>query len=601
MIAIASMLAMFEDKEVDVSPHLELATDLSLWAFALVIAMFVIRPELWQRLFMRRVDPRPVAMMRIAFGFVVMWTFTDLLQPHGPLEDSVARFLFTDEGLWLTDMARSNYSDKVKTLWDPHAGWQHWDDVFKAMWGKFSILHFRSDPPFVWAVYSAMLISLGLMILGVWTRWTTILSWILVESVYRYSPVFYTGGDTVVRVFLFLGMFARWGEAYSVDAWRRTRKAVLAKGATSQPLRRLIPAWPMRLMMLQLCMIYSATGLLKSGKTWADGTALYFALNLDHFYRAPMTGVATFLHWIGVLPATTILVHWWEILFPVAAVGVALNGYEKARAQGTWPVAALWRRGIGYLLFMGAWCCVAYIAGLGAFYYIPDGKIAIPRAQMITVFTAIGIAIPIVFAALYLGLRAKFPRVHRALRLWLLGKRFWLVVGFGMHVGIDVGMNVGTFANVMMAVYFAWLSGDEIEAGWRYLASQPCAPGEGGRPIRKKKALRVLLSPADRLIYRKAARVYTIHHNPDDASVRRASLLRSFDLGHHVAFAADESLPSGQIRLTIEGRNQTLAGKAIGRELIRIFPAFWLLRPFRIIPGLGDALGGLVMKILRQR
>jgi hypothetical protein len=33
-----------------------------------------------------------------------------------------------------------------------------------------------------------------------------------------------------------------------------------------------------------------------------------------------------------------------------------------------------------------------------------------------------------------------------------------------MHVGIDVFMNVGTFVQVMLAVYIAWLSGAELDA-----------------------------------------------------------------------------------------------------------------------------------------
>src|SRR5690606_32896866 len=275
-------------------------------------------------------------LFRIAFGLVVMVTFVDLLGPHGPLDDSVARYLFTDEGLWLNDMARKSYGGKLATLWDPEHGFEHWTDLFKAMWGKFSILHFRSDPPFVWAVYTAMLVSIGLMIMGVWTRWTTILAWFLVESVYRYSPVFYTGGDTVVRVFLFLGMFTRWGEAYSFDSWRRRRKAILG-GATELPPLRLIPAWPLRLAMLQLTIIYCATGLLKSGSTWANGTALYYSLNLDHFYRWPQMGIVGALHYLGVLPALTILVHWWEMLFPLGLIGAAVNAFERDRASGVWP------------------------------------------------------------------------------------------------------------------------------------------------------------------------------------------------------------------------------------------------------------------------
>jgi hypothetical protein len=601
MIGLGLLAMFFEDKDVDVSAHLDVATDLSLYAFALVIAMFVIRPELWQRLFMRRVDPRPVAMMRITFGFVVFWTFTDLLKPHGPLEDSVARFLFTDEGLWLTDMARNNYGDKVKVMWDPEHGWQQWTDVFRSMWGKFTILHFRSDPPFAFGVYFAMLGSLLLMIFGVWTRWTTILAWILVEMVYRYSPVFYTGGDTVVRVFMFLGLFARWGEAYSVDSWRRTRKALLVRKANAIPLRRRIPVWPMRLMMLQLCIIYCATGLLKSGSTWADGTALYFALNLDHFYRAPITGVTTFVHWIGVLPAMTVLVHWWEMLFPVAAIGVALNGYERERARGTWPAAALWRRLAGWTLVFAAWACLAYLGGLGAYYFIPPKFSPVPQAQLLPLVTGIIVAIPVVLVALYFAMRRWLPRVHRFVRLWLLGKRFWLVVGFGMHIGIDVGMNVGTFANVMMAVYFAWLSGEELDAFWHYLGTRACAPGEEGRPIRNNKHLRRLLAPIDRLRYRAPGRVWEIRHHPDDDSTRRAALLRTWDVSERLRFRADEDVPRGELRLKVEGEQTELRGAKAGRALIKIFPGLWLMRPLRIIPVVGEWLGALAMKILRQK
>ena len=146
-----------EAKDVDVSAHADLSTSLILAAIGLLIAFFAIRPELWRRMFFQRVDPRPVGLMRIGFGLVVLITFLDLLKPHGPLDDSVARYLFTDEGLWLTDMARKNYGGHLKTLWDPEHGFEHWYDLFKAMWGKFSILHFRSDPPFVFAIYGVML------------------------------------------------------------------------------------------------------------------------------------------------------------------------------------------------------------------------------------------------------------------------------------------------------------------------------------------------------------------------------------------------------------------------------------------------------------
>jgi hypothetical protein len=590
------LLAFFEEEaEIDVSAHLDQVTELSLWAIALLLGFFLVRPELWRRLFLEKIDPRPAALMRIAFGAVVLWTFLDLTM--------WARFLFTDEGLWLTDMARNNYGDKLKTLWDPEHGFERWSDALKAMWGKFTLLHFRSDPPFVYTLYAAMILSCTLMILGVWTRVTTIITWFLVENLYRYSPVFYTGGDTVVRVFMFMGMFAAWGEAYSVDSLRRRRKAIL-QGASRLPGLRLIAAWPMRLMMLQLAIIYCATGLLKSGNTWADGTALYYALNLDHFYRWPQTGVVTFFHWIGVLPITSVLVHFWEILFPVALIGVVLNRYERDRASGAWGKPALWRVALGWAFFLAAWCIGAWVAGVGAYYYLPDKALAVvkvSREQILDVTMIAVAALPLVFAGLYFALRRFLPRVHRFIRLWLLGKRTWLVIGFGMHIGIDVGMNVGTFAEVMMAVYFAWLTGAEVDSAWAFILSRPASPGEAGRPVRKKKALRLALAPVDRLFYRVPGRSYTVLHHPDEPSVRRAAILRLWDLGHRLDFHADEDVPPGQLWLRIEGDKTALRGAEAAGALTKIFPGLWWARPFRMIPGIGGLVGTLALKILRQK
>ncbi len=598
------MLAMLADKpQVDISAHAGLVTTLMLTVLGLLFAFFVVRPELWRRIFFQRVDARPAGLMRITFGVVVLWTFIDLLKPHGPLDDTVARYLFTDDGLWLTDMARKSYGGQLKTLWDPEHGFANWYDIFRAMWGKFTILHFRSDPPFVFTIYGVMIASLVLMILGVWTRWTTIISWILVESIYRYSPVYYTGGDTVVRVFMFLGMLTQWGQAYSFDSWRRKRKAILG-GATEIPAQRLIAAWPMRLMMLQLGIIYCATGMLKSGATWANGTALYYSLNLEHFYRWPQMGLVGAVHYIGILPLLTILVHWWEMLFPVALIGAAANAYERERAQGSWPRAPAWRRWLSYLLFFAAWGIGAYIAGVAAHYYTPEEALRrVSMSRPVAVRVAMGIAgtLPLLAVGVYLGLRARASRVHRFIRHWLMGKRFWLVIGFGMHIGIDLGMNVGTFANVMVAVYFAWLSGDEIESFWRYLATRPLAAGEGGRPVHTKRWKRILLSPIDRLRFRTPKDPIVLLHNPDDASVRRAALVRVWDLGGRVEMRADADTRAEQLVLSLPGGAQPLTGHRAGHALIRVLPGLWWMRGLRHVPGLSVVFGNVALKILRQR
>lgn len=581
-----ALVAMMKKETVDVSAHIEQATDLALYGIGLLFLFFIIRPELWRRLFFSRVDPRPGALMRIAFGLVVFITFYDLLWPMNPLEFSVAKFLFTDEGLWMTDMARQNYGGQLRELYDPVHGFEHWYDPFKAMWGKFTFLHLRSDPPFAMTLYIVMLGSIVSMIVGFRTRMATIVAFILVESFYRYSPIFYTGGDTVVRVFLFLGMFSRWGEAYSVDSWLRRRKAVLKGGATRVPPLRTVPAWPFRLMMLQLCIIYCATGILKSGSTWKDGTALFYALNLDHFYRYPMTGVVTAAHWSLILPNTAIFVRWWEVLFPVVGVGAALNAFERERLAGTWPKAALWRKILSVGVFLAAWAMMAWVLGVAGMYFLPpEIQSHVHPAQRQALYSGVVMAVPLVALGLYWGLRVFAPKVLVFIRHWVLGKRFWLIFGWLLHIGIDLGMNVGTFAEVMMSVYLAWLSGPEIEAFWVFVYTRRCAPGEGERPERGPKWKAQLFAPYDWFHHRKSGPRYTLRHNPSDASVRRATLVRMLDLGKRIDFVEDEDVPAES--LCIERGGERLTGNAAAAALTKILPIMLWLRPVRKMPGVG--------------
>lgn len=588
------ILALAEKIEI-AKHHLSLSTELTLYGIGLLIVFFAIRPELWKRLWFTRVDPRPAALTRIAFGLVVFVTFFDLLLPMQPLEYSVARYLFTNDGLWLTEMARKNYGGDLRELYDPEHGFEHWWDPLTLLWGKFTVLHINSDPEFAMPLYWVMLGATLSMVVGFKTRTSTIIAFILVETFYRYSPVFYTGGDTVVRVFLFLGMFSRWGEAYSVDSWLKRKKALLRKGATSVPALKSIPAWPMRLMMLQLCIIYCATGLLKTGGTWKDGSALYYALNLDHFYRVPATGLVTVAHWSLVLPNTAIFVRWWEVLFPLAGIGVALNAYERERLDGTWPAAAMWRKVISVAVFLSAWSMMAWVAGIGGVYYLPiEIQSHVHPAYRQGVYSGVVMGVPLVLLAVYFLLRRFLPRVLRFLLGWVLGRRFWLVVGFGMHIGIDVSMNVGTFAEVMMAIYLVWLRGPEIDAFWRFVYGRRCAPGEGERPARTPK-IRRLLAPYDSFRYRTSQPPVIVRHNSDEPSVRRAALLRCLDLGSRLVFEQDESVKSEQ--LCIEREGEKSVGNAAAASLTRDLPVLLWLRPLRAIPGVG----ALARTLLAQR
>ena len=593
MLGLLALLAPASDKPppVDVSAHLGVATT-ALWAgIILALLFFVVRPELWRRLWFQRIDPRPAGLLRIVFGVVVLWTIVDLLP--------IARFLFTDEGLWLPKMARRNYGGDFRLLWDPEHGVEHWYDWLLAVWYRFSLFHMRADPPFVFTIYAATIAALVLMIAGVKTRITTIVSWFLVNSIYVYSPIFYSGGDTVVRVFLFLGMLTNWGEAYSLDSWWRRRKAIRA-GASQVPPLRPIAAWPLRLMMLQLAIIYCATGALKSGHTWLDGTALFFALNLDHFYRHPaQIHLVTFLQAIWVLPLATWITHIWEVAFPVAIIGASVRAYERERQDGSWPLAPRWRRALSYLVFTAVLGVAAFLVYLTALYFYDpaNGPWRLAPRQLAVVASVATLAVPALLVAGYLALRRYRPRAHRLVLDWLLGKRLWLGIGVIMHVGIDVLMNVGTFVQVMLAVYIAWLSGAELDAAWRFLMSKPMPPEQRPRRARRWQAL--LLAPVDRLRHRIPRLPYTIHHNPAPDAVRRAALVRLWDLSDRVRFLADPSIPTHDLCVELPGGTGLRRGSEAGRALLPVLPGFWWMYPWCLLPGLSSLCGWRVARTFR--
>lgn len=632
------------------SADMEVATQ-TLWIVsALVLAFFVLRPELWRRLWFDRLDPRPAALTRIALGLTALWTMADLLIIQG-------EWLFTDQGLLTTELARKNYGGQLRKLWHPEHGFASWTDFFKVFTDRWTVLHVRSDPPFVWGVAALFFVSATMMTLGWYTRVSSVLTWVLILQLYNYNPIYYAGGDTVHRVFLFLGMFVDWGQAYSVDAWRRRRRAILG-GAEHLPALKRIAAWPVRLFMIQLACIYCATGLLKSGKTWADGTALYYAMNLDHFYRVPMHLATAWMHKLYITRVLTWVVHWWEILFPLVFVGEILRGYDRDRDSGRWqgPVprwtlyglalagtvllvwqAPLWlktaplfvlaaliftdRRLLGpadtsgrgplsWTIRVLSWLCLigVLVAGtrlvdIGVSYYFKAGSelpaevLEQQRALVRTLTQTAMIAVPLFAAALLVSLRRWTPRAYRVVRDWLLGKRLWLTMGFFMHVGIDLTMNVGTFVQVMVAVYPIWLRGEDIDAMWRYLLSRPARPGEGGRPSTRMPVLRWLVAPFERARYRVPREPWVVLHSPEADAIRRAALLRCWDLGQRLRFELDDTA-TPQRPLTLRApTGQHLEGAQAGRRLIALLPGLWWLWPISAFPGVGR----LAAKILRQR
>ncbi len=119
----------------------------------------------------------------------------------------------------------------------------------------------------------AGLFALALLV-GWWTRTAAVGSWFLLMSLHARNPMVLQGGDDLLRLLLFWGMFLPLGARWSLDGWRRgglpPEGAAVSVGSAA--------------FVLQLCFVYWFSAALKSDPAWrSEGTAVYYALSIDQF------------------------------------------------------------------------------------------------------------------------------------------------------------------------------------------------------------------------------------------------------------------------------------------------------------------------------
>lgn len=277
-----------------------------------VLVVVVSGRRLWRRFWLGVEDPRPMAALRIGLGLVVL-ADVDGLYEHFVL-------LFCDEGMFPAAAARRVYAahqfagfgDGVVEPW----GFFDLAAVVRFATGpRFSLLYFWDTPLAMWLHLAAFNVVALAFVLGAWTRGSGIATLVLMHSTFDRAPLFWEGTEVVLQVFLTMIVVGRCGEAWSIDALRRRRRV-----GVDAPVYRAIPAWPRRLVMLQLAIVYVTTGALKYGAVWNHGDAIYYALNLDHFHRVPLHALTAALG-TNVLRIATWFVHVGEIGFGLVFVG----------------------------------------------------------------------------------------------------------------------------------------------------------------------------------------------------------------------------------------------------------------------------------------
>lgn len=145
-----------------------------------------------------------------------------------------------------------------------------------------------------------------LLVLGWRTRLATILCFVLEASLLNRNGLVLIGGDVLLCCLLFWSLFLPLGARWSVDATLNRA----APAAENQHL-----SWASAGLLLQVMSVYFFSALLKSGSEWwPDGTAVYYALQLD-MYATPL---AVWLRQFpDLLGALTYFVWFLELLGPL--------------------------------------------------------------------------------------------------------------------------------------------------------------------------------------------------------------------------------------------------------------------------------------------
>ena len=458
-----------------------------LLACALCVALlFLLQSERWRRFWLTNEDPRPIALFRIVFAFLCICNINDLWEYFD--------FLFTDEGIFLSDAARQHFaSGQLRGYGDglggDPRGFFDLPALLEYLKGpKYSLLFFWDTPTGMRTQLLAFYAAATLFMVGWRSRVTGVLTFLLMNSFFVRNQLFWEGTELVYRVFFIYLLCARSGHAYSVDNWLRCR-ALRRAGLLStregpgggaglapspehprglQAVYRLIPAWPRILMMLNLGVLYCYTGAVKNGSVWSNGDALYYALNMDHFYRFYPQEISS-IPWVGagLFRLATWITHWWEALFPLLIFGIVARWsirekLEPLRGARLWAVRA-------------CWLALGVLAMNLVLYTLPVHLAPVPDQWPLPVALRVHASAWIVGMALVGGLWWILGRRPPALTIrgrrrvldrdwlcrWFLGRRVWLTLGLIFHGNLQVLMNIGMFPPIMMSTYLFVLQGDE--------------------------------------------------------------------------------------------------------------------------------------------
>jgi hypothetical protein len=163
---------------------------------------------------------------------------------------------------------------------------------------------------YTWVLYAILLVSAVCFCAGFRTRAAGVTLLVLHKTFGAINAEVSWGWSEVITSLLLYTILAPSGRWYSVDAWLARRRG----RAVSSP-ECVAPAWPLRLMQINVCTMYAVAGFSRiDNPDWHQGKMLYDALSNMSYARLaldwrPFLPVLKILSWAVFLlePAATLL------------------------------------------------------------------------------------------------------------------------------------------------------------------------------------------------------------------------------------------------------------------------------------------------------
>ncbi len=144
-------------------------------------------------------------------------------------------------------------------------------------WGLFAV--WNTEEAILIGVVVLLLAAFALLV-GWHSRIAALVVFVLILSVERRDPWMFNSGDALVRIEALLLAVSPSGAALSLDQ-RRSRGSFWSAQTR--------PNWPIRLLQIQLSIIYLAAVQVKlAGQPWLDGTAVSYVLRIEDMKRIPL-------------------------------------------------------------------------------------------------------------------------------------------------------------------------------------------------------------------------------------------------------------------------------------------------------------------------